>query len=139
MDGVLRKIRDEDCQEKLDDPWQSADRRFSEANKALRAFKKKVELLRAEDPVAEIVDMFAFDPNMPDAQQRKEVITDFVLSNMSVFQQSHQSLPHASDARLQAVTVLTQPMADEALHQALEGLRGTPFGRVRAIRLAPME
>jgi homoserine dehydrogenase len=53
--------------------------------------------------------------------------------------QSHRCLAHASNAQRQAVTVLTQPMADGVLRQALASVRDSPIGQARAIRLAQLD
>jgi homoserine dehydrogenase len=60
------------------------------------------------------------------------------LRSVGIGVQSHRCQAHASNAQRQAVMVLTQPIADGALRDALAALRNSPIGRARTIRVAQL-
>jgi homoserine dehydrogenase len=89
-------------------------------------------------PMAEVCSRYYLRVDTAPGTEAAQAVLQ-ALRSAGIGLQSHRCLAHASNAQRQAVTVLTQPMADGALRQALVASHNGPIGHTRAIRVAPLD
>ena len=89
-------------------------------------------------PMAEVCSRYYLRVDTAPGTEAAQAVLQ-ALRSAGIGLQSQRCLAHAGNAQSQAVTVLTQPMADGALRQALVASHNGPIGHTRAIRVAPLD